>query len=155
MKPSKRIPQSEHRPAWALPLLGACALVLVIAAAVVIGVVNRQPDTAPQSIPSARPSEKLSKPESQPAGSSATAVPAPVTSEPRPATATPASPRPAAAQADPFKAFLEASKNRQTPAVADQPPVAGQPVPPQDPFKSVAEDAKKRQQEVTISPFGR
>jgi hypothetical protein len=67
----------------------------------------------------------------------------------------PASPRPAAAPADPFKAFLEASKNKQVPAAPAQPPVAGQPAPPQDPFKSFAEDAKKRQREVTISPFGR
>ncbi len=60
---------------------------------------------------------------------------------------------PATQAGDPFKAFLEASKNGQPP-VADAAVQAASPPVPQDPFKAAFEAGRRPEPVPLVSPFG-
>jgi len=127
-------------------------VLVLIAAGVWFGIAGWQRSAAP---PAARPGDVSTQPQEK--QTTPTATPAPVVPEPKP-TASPLAPREATApvqQVDPFKAFVNASKNQQAPGTAGQSPAPAQTTPVQDPFKAVAEESKKRSEAATISPFGR
>jgi hypothetical protein len=81
-------------------------------------------------------------------------IQAPLASAPvAPAASAPVVPPPAARASDPFKAFLEAAKNKPAASGAQPPAVPGLTA-AQDPFKA-AIDARRRAEPVPlVSPFG-
>jgi hypothetical protein len=128
------------------------AVLLVVAGGVLLGVVGWRHGTSPP-VTQGPPDGKVANPFEGKQGAPGP-VAAPVAVEPDAQPKTPGRTPPASAEPlDPFKAFLNASKNGKVPAGAAQsPPTA---TPAVDPFKAVAEESKKRSEAATKSPFGR
>lgn len=135
------ISTSRNWPTWVLWLAGACAVFLTAA---VVAIWQGEEDL---------PAKHAAQPQEGNAGTGTLAAPA------QPMIDTQSSPagqnnEPSAAAPDPFRAFLEASKNNQLPPATNQ-GQSGQPVTPRDPFKEFAEAVKKQAPASSISPFAR
>ena len=136
-------------------LVIAVAVLLVVAGGVLLGVAGWRHGASPP-VSQAPEAGKVANPLEEKRGvPGSVAAPATVVPDERPKTpSTPPRSSPASAeQPDPFKAFLNASKNGKVPAAAGQSPPPATPA--VDPFKAVAEESKKRSEAATKSPFGR